>query len=261
MNLLVKEWPVQVLVWVCNYARRILFLSGSKGYNLSLILVLGFIMITVKNVIGYEGLYLIDSLGNLVSLPKIQGRRLHNKYKILNTKQNTYGYVEVALSKDGATKSFLLHRLIAKHFIPNPESKPCVNHKNGIKTDNRIENLEWCTEQENTKHAYDNNLGGFKERAKGNLKRWNAEHKYIKVIFAKDGKEFEFRSSKEAAVYAGTCSDEVTRAIRKRQRVKGYLAYGLKASDCANGETSKRQSRGKPEIVSGTCIDYSPEGK
>lgn len=217
-------------------------------------------MVEVKNVIGYEGLYLIDNLGNVVSLPKIQGRRLHNKYKILNAKVNKFGYKEVALTKDGKTKTLLLHRLIAQHFVPNPNSLPCVNHKNGVKSDNRIENLEWCTKSQNTKHAFDNNLGGFKIRAIKNLESWNRNHAYLKVVLEKDGKTIEFSSSFDAARFVGASQTEITKAITKSQRCRGYRVFGFKLQDFANGETSQRQSRGKPE-KSGTCIDYSSEGK
>lgn len=188
--------------------------------------------VIVKNVIGYEGLYIIDSLGNVVSLPRRQGSRFVNQYRILGTKVNRGGYKEVALSRDGKTKTVLLHRLIAIHFVDNPSNLPCVNHKNGVKTDNRIENLEWCTAAQNTKHAYENNLGGFKDYANAGLEAMNRETRYVKVILiAPDGEEIVFSGTSQAVAYLGTTSDEVTRAIRKRQRVKGHQALGLKISD------------------------------
>lgn len=186
----------------------------------------------VKNVIGYEGLYLIDSLGNVVSLPRQQGSRFVNQYKIISTKINRLGYKEVALSKDGKTKTVLLHRLIAKHFIDNPNNYPCVNHKNGIKTDNRLENLEWCTRSYNTKHAYDNNLGGFRDFANAGIEAMNKHSQYVVIrLIAPDGSELVFNGASDAAAYLGTNRDEVTRAIRKNQRVKGHYAFGLKLDD------------------------------
>lgn len=186
----------------------------------------------VKNLLGYEGLYLIDSIGNVVSCPRQQGSRFVNQYKILGTKINRLGYKEVALSKDGKTKTVLLHRLIAQHFIDNPHNYPCVNHKNGVKTDNRLENLEWCTRSYNTKHAYENNLGNFRNFANAGIRAMNEEQQYILVtLIAPDGTELQFPSTKAAAEAIGTNSGEVTRAIRKEQRVKGYKAFGFKKSD------------------------------
>ena len=73
--------------------------------------------------------------------------------KLILVKGNT-GYLRVCLHKNKKQFNKSVHRLVAKAFIPNPENKPYINHKNGIKTDNRVENLEWCTQSENSKHAY-----------------------------------------------------------------------------------------------------------
>lgn len=102
-----------------------------------------------KDIIGYEGLYQISNFGKIKRLVSIKC----NKERFLSiTKDRKYGYCRVMLCKNNKSKRFLIHRLIAEHFIPNPENKPCIDHINGIKDDNRIENLRWCTYKENNNY-------------------------------------------------------------------------------------------------------------
>lgn len=89
--------------------------------------------------------------------------------KFLKPGLNTPGYLFVVLSEKGKTKITSIHREVAKCYVQNPENKKWVNHKNGIKTDNRAENLEWCTRTENISHAYSTGLiqiGKFHPAAK-----------------------------------------------------------------------------------------------
>jgi hypothetical protein len=99
-----------------------------------------------KDVVGYEGLYQVSNLGNVRSL------RYH-KFKLLNLRKSIYGYTLVDLYSNKIKRTFNVHRLVAITFIDNPNNKREVNHINGIKHDNRLENLEWNTREENREHA------------------------------------------------------------------------------------------------------------
>lgn len=110
-----------------------------------------------KDIKGYEGLYQVSNLGNVKSLNIIifdkLGRKHIKKSKILKQRMDKYGYKYVQLHKNGNTKHKLVHRLVAENFILNTNNLLQVNHKNEIKTDNNVENLEWCTNKYNLNYG------------------------------------------------------------------------------------------------------------
>ncbi len=104
-----------------------------------------------KDVIGYEGIYQVSNLGNVKRIIDSNNQFKSNhvlKFNIIK------GYCHVQLHKNSTCKCFRVHRLVASSFIPNLDNKPHVNHINGIKDDNRVENLEWCTPSENELHKH-----------------------------------------------------------------------------------------------------------
>lgn len=110
-----------------------------------------------KDVLGYEGLYKISNLGNVLSCRKKHGNYFWKEFKMA-THFDGSGYRFVVLQKEKEKKQPKLHRLIAEHFIPNSNNYPIVNHINGIKSDNSIENLEWCTQSQNILHSFKNGM-------------------------------------------------------------------------------------------------------
>src|SRR5271170_2427029 len=111
----------------------------------------------MKDVSGYEGRYAVTEDGRVWSYPRrvrIGTRTRSVGGRFLKLGLVSTGYHGVAIRKEGEReKTVLVHRLIAQTFIPNPLQKREVNHKSGVKTDNRVENLEWCTRTENSQHA------------------------------------------------------------------------------------------------------------
>ncbi|RKJ52866.1 hypothetical protein D7X33_31535, partial [Butyricicoccus sp. 1XD8-22] len=110
-----------------------------------------------KTIKGYEGYYEVSNLGRVRSLARIvvdkSGRKHNVKSKILKSRKGGPGYLTVNLNKDGKGKTFNVHRLVAEQFIPNVYNKRVVNHIDGNKTHNHVNNLEWVTHSENHQHA------------------------------------------------------------------------------------------------------------
>ena len=100
-----------------------------------------------KDIIGYEGLYQVSNYG-----------RIKNRKRLLSPYPTQFGYFGINLVKCGHKKGFKVHRLVALSFLEYNEGREFVNHKDGNKINNSVENLEWVTKSENTKHAYDNGL-------------------------------------------------------------------------------------------------------
>ena len=98
-----------------------------------------------RDVVGYEGYYKISSTGRLYSI---------RSKRCLSLTLGRFGYLNVELNVHGKNKRVYIHRLVAMAFIPNPENKKTVNHINSIRSDERVENLEWATQSENILHGF-----------------------------------------------------------------------------------------------------------
>ena len=121
----------------------------------------------------YEGYYEASTLGRIRSVeryiphPRNKSMRLVRPSRILKSELDKSGYPVVTLSKEAKTRTFKVHRLVAKTYIPNPDNLPHIDHINAVRYDNRPENLRWCTTQQNTKWRDEKYRPG--DRARYNL--------------------------------------------------------------------------------------------
>lgn len=120
------------------------------------------------------------------------------------------GYREVLLSENGKTKNYFVHRLVAQAFIPNPDNLPCVNHRDGNKLNNSVDNLEWCTHRENTKHSFRIGLQKVVTNQHGTFRVLNDED----LRFIRDAKKLGYSTDAEIAEVIG-CSRELVGRKRR----------------------------------------------
>lgn len=162
-----------------------------------------------KDVEFLNGVYMVSNMGRVKSLDRVV-KNIRTRFvsgKIINpsTKDNYYLYVNLGGKLD--QKCFYVHRLVAIAFIPNPENKPQVNHINGDKTDNRVENLEWVTSLENITHAISIGVMDNSGENHGNSKLSNED---IVKIRDMSGKVFQ----RDIAKVFGISQANVSRIVR-----------------------------------------------
>jgi hypothetical protein len=173
-------------------------------------------METLKK-IEYRGrMFTVSNHGNLRTIDGLKNRRLH---------KNSSGYL--CITKD---KVYLAHRIVAMAFIPNPENKPCVNHKDGNKLNNHVNNLEWVTRSENERHKLD--VLGIKRNLEGLRKTWIDSPNKKRCKLYELGKYgtlcYEFDSQKECAKWLGVTIGTINNNIRGRSqfiKFKYYVKY------------------------------------
>ena len=147
----------------------------------------------------FDNKYAVSEKGDIINVRS--GRTLHT---VMN-----HGYVRVQLSVNGVRKNYPVHRLVARAFIPNPDNKPYVNHKDGNKANNCVSNLEWVTAKENDAHARKNDL--------------KMQCKPIKAVSVDDKTTITFESLSECARYFGTNTGSIHRVLSgKRSKHKGF---------------------------------------
>lgn len=170
-----------------------------------------------KDVVGYEGIYEVSDHGRVKSVSRIKVRKngsaMQIKNRILKKSVNAHGYEIVSLSNDGKRDTRKIHRLVAEAFCEKKNEKNCVNHKDGNKTNNYFENLEWCTHSENIVHAYEKQL-----RKNGN------------ITHLTNGNEvYKFCSAIQASLFLGRPKGYVT-DMKFKGRTKVFSADGMEYS-------------------------------
>ena len=168
-----------------------------------------------RDIKNYEGLYQVSDKGEVRSL----NYKKTGKVQILKPAKNNCGYLLVTLSKNGKRKGFLIHRLVAEAFIPNPDNLSQVNHKDEIKTNNNYLNLEWCTASYNNSYGTriervsEKRTGVFNTKISKPVKQFDLRGNFIQ----------EFPSIMEVERKFGYNNSHISSACNgKRQTANGY---------------------------------------
>ena len=194
-----------------------------------------------KDIPGHEGLYQASTIGQIKSLTCKVGRIIKQiktipNGRILSPRGKDDWYNTYILYKDGIASSKIGSRLVALTFLPNPENKPCVNHINGIKHDDRIENLEWVTYKENSVHAINTGLRkNFSSGVRHYLyNKHGKDHPSSRPVLQLRPNDLkiinEFSSCVEASKSLGCTASSIAMAARKERLTLFGFIWEYKSS-------------------------------
>lgn len=166
-----------------------------------------------RDIKGYDGKYQVSNHGRVRSLEYHNTKGI-KRIGILKPALDKKGYKRCALSKNNILRTFKVHRLVAETYIPNPFNYPQVNHIDGNKQNNNVDNLEWCNNSHNQLHAY----------AVGLNPTHVGHKKGIRLTKIKTGEVLEFDQIKKAAIFLGICRDYLRQLHRKgKSTYNGYM--------------------------------------
>ena len=165
-----------------------------------------------KSVKGFEGLYEVSNFGRVKTLP-----RAKVKGGILKPSKNVWGYLICNLWKDGKRKLFQIHRLVALHFVPNPDGKPIVNHIDCDKQNNCAINLEWCSQKENINHSV----------MLGHYENVGAEKKMVKQYDFQGNLIKTYKSISAAARDSGIFASNISKCCHGKLKSSGGYIWRL----------------------------------
>lgn len=172
-----------------------------------------------KDIAGYDGMYQVSNLGRVRS----HGRYCQNRYnkvwrpgRILSASKGNKGYLTVVLCLNNTRRTVKVHRLVASAFIENTENKEQVNHINGNKQDNRVVNLEWCSQSENMTHAWETGLQG-RTHKKNDLRSIRISQHSCDMVLINT-----FPSMMEAERQTGISGASISRSARKGGKAGGF---------------------------------------
>lgn len=186
-----------------------------------------------KDIEGYEGIYQVSNLGRVKSLNRTieykDGRKKLYTERVLSQQKYRSGYLGIKLYKNNVYKRIQVHRLVASAFIPNNKGLPYINHKNGIKTDNKVENLEYCTPSYNVQHAWNNGLNVMSESRQNNNRRNGLKTaKKVEQYNLNNEKVGEYNSLREAGRLTKIRYDHISECCKRIAKTAGGYIWKYK---------------------------------
>ena len=182
-----------------------------------------------KDIQGYEGYYQVSNLGRIKNVK-------NGKNKVRKISYDKLGYPYINLSKNGIRKTKKVYRIVAETFIPNPENKKTVNHKDGDPSNSKIDNLEWATHQENINHAWETGL---------------SDYGYGIILEDKKTKEIKiFRSMNKASLFIGKSQNYISERVRMNKFENKDYKWSFKTTQKMFDfiESNKKHTISKDEI-------------